>query len=349
MATVERWVRSSVRGMEVPEYEGLVDGALRLDANTNLLGPNPVLARLEKGLRKIDVAQYPTPDADPLREALSDLWRVPARCVVVGNGSDEIIDLCAKAFVEPGSVVAWPAPSFVMYGFSGRIQMGRTVAVPLRQDWSLDVPRLLAARARLTFLASPNNPTGNRFSEADLDRVARKTNGVVVVDEAYAEFCGQEWTRKALRYPNVIAIRTLSKAYGLAGLRVGYAVARRELAAALLRVKAPFNVGVIPEAIATAAVREQGFVQRTVEMVRRERPRLVAELKRRGFHVWPSDANFVLARSPVPTRGLLARLRRRAILVKDVGHMPGLANCVRVTVGPAPVMRRFMRELEEVL
>ncbi|MEK7866877.1 MAG: histidinol-phosphate transaminase [Planctomycetota bacterium] len=349
MADVTRWVRSSVRGMEVPEYGEPVDGALRLDANTNLLGPNPVLARFGRGLRSVDVAQYPSGNSDPLREALSDLWRVPVGSIVVGNGSDEIIDLCAKAFVEPGSVVAWPAPSFVMYGFSGRVHMGRTAPVPLREDWSLDVPGLLAARARLTFVASPNNPTGNRFPEGDLDRLARKTRGVVVVDEAYAEFCGQEWTRKALRYANVIAMRTLSKAYGLAGLRVGYAVARRELAEALLAVKAPFNVGGIPEAIAAVAVRDQGHVRRTVEMVTRERPRLATGLERLGFVVWPSEANFVLARSPVPTRGLLARLRKRGILLKDVGHVPGLANCVRVTVGPSRVTHRFLSTLEEVM
>ncbi len=346
---ITRWVRKSVRGMATPEYGGPAAGVLRLDANTNILGQNPAVRAVARHAAALEVNQYPSGNSDPLREALSDLYRVPVGCIVVGNGSDEIIDLCARAFLDPGSRVVYPSPSFVMYGFCGRVHLGRLVPVPLRDDWSLDVSRVLAARGRLTFVASPNNPTGNAFPDRDLARIARKTRGIVVIDEAYAEFHGQGWARKALSYPNVIAMRTLSKAYGLAGLRVGYAIARPEVAKQLLRVKAPFNVGTFAEAIAVEAVRDRSFMRRTVETVRRERPRLALALGRLGFHVWPSEANFLLARSPIPARTLLERLRKRGVLLKDMSRGPGLADCVRITVGTAAAHRRFLMALENSL
>ncbi len=322
---------------------------LHLEGNTNLVGPNPVLRRLARSLAGMEVNQYPTEHADELRAALARRWRLTPGQILCGNGSDEVLDLITKAFLNPGDRIAFPVPSFVMYGFYGRVNLGRPTPVPLGPGFRLDVDALLRTRARLILVASPNNPTGNAFPRADLERLLRGAPGLVVLDEAYAEFTDQNWLAAIRRHPHLIVVRTFSKAYGLASLRVGWAAARPEVMARLYRAKPPYNVTGVGERLAAAAVRQDAFVARTVRIIRAERPRLVRDLEALGFRCHPSDANFLAARAPIPTGVLCGLLEARGILLKDLSRLPGLDGCVRITVGPREVNRRFLRALQAIL
>lgn len=342
---LDRLLRPSLRGDPAPAYPTPPGEFLHLEGNTNLFGTHPAARRVLRARADEGFNQYPSEHSDRLRAALADLHRVRPEQILVGNGSDEILDLLTKAFVARGARVAYPAPSFVMYGFYAGVNLGRRAPVPLGDGWSLDVRGLLATRAALTFVASPNNPTGNAFPERQLLDLVRRTHGVVAIDEAYAAFAGQDFARHVRRFPNLVVLRSFSKTYGLAGLRVGYALGPPELMERLYRAKAPYNVSAAGEAVAAAAVADRSFVERSVAGVTAQRPRLVQALGRLGFCPYPSDANFLLVECPVPARALVAALRAQGILVREFPSVPRLARCIRVTVGPAAVNRRFLAAL----
>jgi histidinol-phosphate aminotransferase len=238
-----------------------------------------------------------------------------------------------------------------MYPFYGGVNFGRLRPVPLkvREGFALDADRILRAKAKVTVIASPNSPTGNAFPPDVLGAVLRRSAGIVVIDEAYAEFAGTAWVRKAVRHPRLIVTRTFSKAYALAGLRVGYAVGSTAAIDALLRVKPPFNVGAFAEAVAVAALRQQRFVDHVVGRVRAERVRVAAALRALGARPYPSDANFLLADVGRPSDRVSRALREAGVLVRNMTDWPGLETCIRVTLGPPALNDRFLRALRKVL
>ncbi|MGH2687477.1 MAG: aminotransferase class I/II-fold pyridoxal phosphate-dependent enzyme, partial [Actinomycetota bacterium] len=190
---LEKLLRRSVRGMEPPTYPGPERGVLRMDANTNLIGRNPAVERAARRLSEIDLNQYPSCLSDELRAAIGREHGLDPDEVLVGDGSDEVLDVVCKAFLNPGDAVACPTPSFVMYAFFGKLHLGQVVEVPLRRPgWTLDVEGILSARPKVVFVASPNNPTGNAAPAADLERLLREASGIVIIDEAYADFCDQD-------------------------------------------------------------------------------------------------------------------------------------------------------------
>ena len=348
MKNIESLLRRSIRGMSSLPYASQNRSFLPLDQNTNLMGPNPVVRKV---LAKWDgdLTQYPTHSAIPLRNALGRFWKVEPDQVIVGNGSDEVFDILCKTFLNPGDRAAYVTPGFVMYGWYAEINAATPVPVPLREDFSLDVPALLRTRAKLTFLCNPNNPTANLYDRADILRILRGTKGLVVLDEAYADFSGSNWTPELRKHRNLILVRTFSKAFGLAGLRVGYAMAHPDLAARMAAVKPPFNVGGIDERVAVAALEDPSFRNRTVRTVLAERPKVAKALRELGVQVFPSDANFLLLRTPWPTGDVVDAFRARGILVRDMTKYAKLANCFRVTIGPPAVSGRFLRTFKEIL
>ncbi len=348
MKEIEALLRTSIRDMRPLPYASQDRWLLPLDQNTNLMGPNPVV---RKALAKWDgdLTQYPTHSAIPLRNALGRYWKVEPDQVIVGNGSDEVFDILCKTFLNPGERAAYVSPGFVMYGWYARINAATPVAVPLRPDFSLDVPALLRARAKMIFLCNPNNPTANLFDRADILRILGETKGLVVLDEAYADFSASDWTPELRNHRNLVLVRTFSKAFGLAGLRVGYAMAHRDLAVRMAAVKPPFNVGGIDERIAVAALADPSFRDRTVRTVLAERPKVAKALRALRIHVFPSDANFLLLRTPFPAGDVVEAFRKVDILVRDMAKYARLDNCIRVTVGPPAVNRMFLRTFEEIL
>lgn len=331
---VEERVRDSIRRFRKLRYPESEKGFLRLDANTNMLGPNPAAERVLARIRELELNQYPSPFSSELRETLAVVHRVPRDCVIVGNGSDEILDFITKAFLNPGDRVALATPSFVMQRFYAKVNLGEVVEVPLEPpEFGLDVDRILRADAKLTILASPNNPTANRFGDEALEAVVRGSEGLVVIDEAYAEYCGQDFVSRAVMEEKLIVVRTFSKAYGLAGIRVGYAVGNAETIGWLYAAKPPFTVGTLAEQIALEALRDRSFVSRSVEMVRSERERLARAFRELGWRPCRSDANFMLVDVRRPSAPLREALRKEGILVRDMSDFPGLENYVRITIG----------------
>jgi histidinol-phosphate aminotransferase len=333
---VASWIRPEVKDLK-PYYKAPLEGnPLRLDQNTNLAGPNPAVAKVDA--RRLDATQYPSRDADDLLQALSDFHGLPVEHFTAGNGGDELLELLVKAFGDPGSVLAVPSPSYSLYPAIAKAAALRYKAVPTKGGFgALDVEALAAAKPRMVWVANPNNPTGARYNSGDIERLLAAVDGVVLVDEAYIEYAGLKHSllRRVEEFDNLVVLRTFSKAYGLAGLRIGYLAANRELAAKLLLVKPPFNVNVYSEAVAAAALDEQEWVDAGVKAVRAERERMAAGLKRLGFRVHPSEANFLLTDPPVDSGELLLALRKAGILARTFPTTPGLERTIRFTVGLA--------------
>jgi len=325
-------------------------GLLPMHANTNLLGQNPAVGRVARGWAKLEANQYPTENSEELCGALAGHHGLPRSWFLAGNGCDEVLDILIKAFIDPGEAIAYPVPAFVMYRFYAAVNLGRPAEVPLRLDgrrFHLDIEGLLATRAKVIVLASPNNPTGGAYPVEDILEIVRRAPGIVAVDEAYADFCGQDLVPETRRSSNLVVLRTFSKAYGLAGLRVGYAAGQGPLIEAMSRAKPPFNVSGFAEKVAARALSERAFWKRSVKTLPRERARLMRAVEKLGCGTFESDANFFLMRPPKP---VAEGLKARGILVRDVsGHHPLLAGCVRVTVGDARTGARFLRALEDVL
>jgi histidinol-phosphate aminotransferase len=347
---IDELARVGLGGAAPAKYPSPEEGFLRMDANTNLLGNNPVVERVAREIAKIELNHYPSAFGDALREAIAVTHKVPIDGVILGNGSDEILDFIAKAFLNPGDAVALAAPSFVMQKFYAVVNLGRPVEVPLRAPgFELDVEGMLGVGAKLTMVASPNNPTANRFEPADLEAIAARSRGIVVIDEAYAEFCDQNWLARAPAAERLIVVRTFSKAYGLAGMRIGYAVANPKIVSRLHAVKPPFSVNLLGERMAVEALRDTTYLRESVRLVREQRELVAGRLKEMGLAPCRSDANFLLIDLGRPSAPIRHELRKRGILVRDMGDFPGLENHLRVTVGRPEHNAAFLAALGEAL
>ena len=357
-ASAERFVKSVLRpevlamsSYHVPNAQGLV----KLDAMENPYRlPEALRAELGERLAQALLNRYPVPSYSALKRLLCKRQGVPDGFdVLLGNGSDELITMICVASARPGAVVLAPAPSFVMYEVSAKLAGSRFVGVPLQADFSLDLPAMLAAIRRhspaVVFLAFPNNPTGNSFARADIEAILCEAPGLVVIDEAYQPFASDTWMPRLTRHPQMLVMRTLSK-LGLAGLRLGYLSGHPRWLAELDKVRPPYNIGVLNDVAAQFALEHADVLGEQAESIRTERARLLASLRALpGVEPIESDANFLLVRV-ADSAWMLAQLRERGVLVKDVGKMHAvLANCLRVTVGAPEENQAFLRALRSVL
>jgi len=298
------------------------------------------------------VNRYPDPHQRALKALLAHIKGVPEETIFVGNGSDEAIDLCFRIFCRPeqDNAVAI-APSYGMYAVCAAINAVELRTVPLGEDFALPVEALLAAcdeHTKLLWLCSPNNPTGNAFARADLERIADVFNGIVVVDEAYADFSEKGSLLSVLdRHANLIVLQTLSKAWGMAGLRLGLAFSHPDVAALFARVKYPYNVNA-PTQVAVMERLRLG-VDRQVAEIKRERARLVAVLPTLPVieKVFPTDANFFLVRVADPD-GVYAALVRQGIIVRNRHRVAGCRGCLRITIGTPAENDRLIRTLQSL-
>lgn len=333
--------------------------AVKLDANE--LGfdlPDGVASAIESALRRIDLRRYPEGHADALTETLARAWRVPSDSVLVGNGSNEMIALTFASFGgdDPGGtapVVVVPTPSFGVYPIQARAHGFEVVGVPLDTGFRLDPDRVLAAtrrhRARLVVLASPNNPTGNGFPAGAIERILDGFDGPVVVDEAYQPFATESWLGRWDRWPNLVVLRTLSKV-GLAALRVGFLFGDPRLTGELRKAKLPFNLNSISATAAQIALDAWPEFESVAREVVAERRRLHEALSRLSkLEVFPSDANFLLARVPGDAVELWSRLLDRGISVRNFSTKPGLEGCLRITVGKPHENDQLISVLTELL
>lgn len=328
------------------------ESIVKLDANENPYGPSPRALEALSAARSFNI--YPDPDSTFLRRALADFLQLPTEMILAGAGADELIDLILRATLSPGDVVVDCPPTFGMYSFSAGVSHARTLAVPRRPDFSLDVDGIEAAiaaepRAQILFLCSPNNPDGSVIPDDVLRRLLRLPV-LTVLDEAYVEFHGRsriEWTRD---YSSLVVIRTFSKWAGLAGLRVGYGAFPAWLASRIWRIKPPYNVNVAAAQAAIASLQDMDTLFANVERLRAERIRLFDALHGvDGLQPYPSESNFILCRVKGRAAFELKRaLERQGVLVRYFDK-PGLHDCIRVSVGRPQDTDALMDALRQVM
>jgi len=337
-ARVQRTVRDEIRATAaypVPKSAGMIE----LHANESPWPlPDDVRGKLAAAVAAVPLNRYPEGAGDAVKAALARALPLPdGAALVLGNGSDELIQVITTAIARPGACVLAPDPTFVMYRIYAMQAHVRYASVPLHADFTLDVEGLVAEIARqkpaLVWLASPNNPTGRAIPAAAIERVLAAAPGLVVVDEAYADFAGTTLVPRVLEFPNLVVMRTLSKV-GLAGARLGYAVAHPAWIGEFDKVRSPYNVNALTQAVVPVVLGAADTLAAQAAAIRTERGRLAAALAAMpGFAVAPSDANFLLVRVP-DAPALASGLRAAGILVKNLhGGHPLTANCLRITVG----------------
>ena len=260
-----------------------------------------------------------------------------------------MLDVTFKTFTNWGDNSVVPVPSYTLYDYFVKMNGGKALEVDLTEDFQLDVDAIVRQDAKIAIMPSPNNPTGNCFRERDIEDVLSRFDGIVVVDEAYAEYSEGSMIRRVDEFENLIVLRTFSKAYAMAALRIGYAAANPKLAEMMMCVKIPYSLNMISEGAAIAAIKDQDFISRSVSMVKEERPKLAAGLRKLGFEPFPSDSNFILARSPIDHEVLVSGLKSRGILIRDFGSKRRTENCVRTTVGNSEQNALLLEKAEEVI
>jgi histidinol-phosphate aminotransferase len=325
---------------------------VKLDAMENPYPLPPAMRReLAEVLSRVELNRYPEPSGRELRALIARKMRVPQGMeLLLGNGSDDLIQIVTLALARPGAVMMYPAPTFVMYSMNAVFSGMKAIAVPLRQDFSFDagafIARMRAERPALVFLAYPNNPTGVLYPEAEIVEVIEACEGLVVLDEAYHVFAGKTFMGRLADFPNLAVLRTVSK-LGLAGIRLGYLAARPQWIAEFNKVRQAYNVNILTQTAALFVLERLEVLEQQAALIREERELLRAELIRmQGVEVFPSQANFFLVRVPDADR-TYEGLKRQGVLVRNL-H-PGLSGCLRVTVGTPDENRILVAALREAL
>ncbi len=350
-------IRQDVQGMHAYAIQPSA-GLVKLDAMENPFRLPPELQReLGERLGRVAINRYPAQCVADVAAALARHIGLPAGCkLIVGNGSDELIDILSVACDVPGAKVLAPLPGFVMYEMSARLRGLGFVGVPLRADFELDEAAMLAAieqhRPAITYIAYPNNPTANLFSDAIIERIVAAVaaqQGLVVFDEAYQPFSSRSWLQRMAAQEHVLVLRTLSK-FGLAGVRLGYLCGHEVLIGEIDKVRPPYNVSALNAEAALFALDHADEYARQAALLKAERSRLqVALAAIDGVQPFPSDANMVLVRVPDSQRAFEG-LKARGVLVKHIaGLHPLLANCLRLTVGAPHENDAMIRALKDSL
>lgn len=354
---IDQIIRPEIRALtayHVPNPAGLI----KLDAMENPYDwPEAVKADWLDVLQGVALNRYPDPLGLIVQDALREAMEIPADMgLLLGNGSDELIQMLGVAVAQPGRKVLSLDPGFVMYRMIARFCGMEYVGVPLRpNDFSIDLQAVLEAIAReqpaLVYLAYPNNPTGNRFDADDMVSIIEASRGLVIVDEAYAPFTDSSFLGLLGDWPNLLVLRTLSK-MGLAGLRLGYLAGPIAWLEEIDKVRLPYNINVLTQASAAFALRHKPLLDEQAHAIRAERQRLYSALAARSdLHVYPSEANFILLRvAEGRADAIFAGLKERGILIKNLnGAHPMLADCLRVTVGRPEENSALMTALANLL
>ena len=349
-----------IRGLRkaVASLEGYVPGeqphngdTIKLNTNENPYPPSPrVLSAVRRGANA-SLRLYPEPMGDHVRSVAAQVYGLPPENILVGNGSDELLSILARCFVGPGERVVYPVPTYTLYDTLIAIQEGEKVAVDYPPDFALP-EAFFAQEGVLTILCNPNSPSGTLVSLQEIERLARQVSGVLVVDEAYIDFADSE-AASALpltqSFPHVVVLRSFSKSFSLAGMRIGLAFASREIISAMAKVKDSYNANRLSLIAAHAALQDLPWMKRNVRRIQAGRRKLTRSLARLGFRVCPSQANFVMARRDGENlQWLYGELKKRRILVRYFDQ-PGLRDSLRITVGTPRQNTILLKEMETIL
>jgi histidinol-phosphate aminotransferase len=338
-----------------PYHVADAEGMVKLDAMENPYAlPEDLRRALADRLARVELNRYPEPTGRLLRARLAEKMAVPEGMqLLLGNGSDDLIQIVTLTLARPGAAVLFPEPTFAMYRVNAVLSGMRPVGVPLREDLSFDarafVERVKAEQPALVYLAYPNNPTGVLYDEAAVLEVLRAAEGLVVLDEAYHAFAKRSLMPRLAEFPNLVVMRTISK-LGFAGIRLGYLAARPEWVGEFNKLRQAYNVNALTQAVALFALEHFERFEEQAERILAERAPLATALTQfPGVTVFPSQANFLLVRVPDAARAYEG-LRRQGVLVRNFhGAHPRLAQCLRITVGTPEENRILLRALKEVL
>lgn len=332
----------------MPGFQPKGGGFIKLNTNENPYPPSPAVIRTLRDFVPERLRLYPDPVSRQLREKIAGTYGFAPENVIVGNGSDELLAMALRCFAGEGDLVLYPTPSYSLYGVLSRIQGAEPVEMALDDDFGLS-EEFIKTPARLKFIASPNSPTGTIYPERLLERLADETNGVIVVDEAYADFSEDTALQLAGKLPNVMVIRTFSKSYSLAGLRVGYAFSAPGLIEGMMKIKDSYNMNTISALLAEAALDDQQYFQEIIGLIKAERGILRKQLEELNFKVFPSGANFLFCRPPDGKAEMIFHeLLNRKILIRYF-NTPELKDYLRITIGTRQEMEALIGALDEIL
>jgi histidinol-phosphate aminotransferase len=343
-------VRPAVRGLAAYHIDETTV-RVKLDAMENpFLLPDSIRKEIGKAAQQAAINRYPDPSAKKLKQAIARYWKLNTERMLLGNGSDELIQAIILAF---GGPVLAPSPSFAMYEISALALSQRVVTVPLTNEFDLDADAIIKAanrtKAKIIFLACPNNPTGNRFSDAAVRNILEKTNTVVVIDEAYFSFSEKTFLPFVKKHPNMIILRTLSK-IGLAGLRIGVLTASKEIIGELNKIRLPYNINTLSQAAALVALKHTSTLNKQISLLISERRKLYnALLRTSGVTPFPTETNFILMWIEKNATKVFQSLKKRGVLVKNLDRPGPLKGCLRVTIGTPAENREFLKELKNIL
>ena len=327
-------------------------GILKLDSNENFFIShsyhNNILADI---LKDVDLRLYDPTAIAEIKEALGKYVGTPSECITVSSGSEQLIDLIARLFLEKRDNTLSIVPTFFMYEKRVKLEGAELHTVPLDADLSLNVKAILekvTPKTRLIFVCSPNNPTGNQFELEKIETLADECSALVVIDEAYAEFGDYSAAPLAIKKKNVIVVRTFSKAFGLAGMRFGYSIAPSNIASVLSAI-IPYTLSTVTAKYVLKLLSNTHFVEDSIEMAKVERKRLIDELKNiKGLEVFDSKGNFVTFRSYKYAGYIHQQLLERGIMIKNLGSLPVIGHCLRVTVGLPDMNNQFLCALRQI-
>ena len=322
---------------------------VKLNTNENPYPPSPRALAALAAIEADELRRYPNPVSQEFRQAVADTLNLDPAWILAGNGSDDLLTMLVRSATGPDRPVVYPTPTYVLYRTLAGIQEAPVVEVPFDDDFVLPVAALAEARGALTFVANPNSPSGTAAPVSTLAYLADSLDGLLVIDEAYVAFADTDALDLVRRRPNVAILRTLSKSHGLAGLRLGYAIAPPAVIEGLAKVKDSYNVGAVADRVGAAAIRDTAHVRHVVDRIVGSRQTLAAHFERLGWRVWPSQANFLLVRPPA---GDAARLHRQleafGVLVRYFDE-PALADTLRITVGTDEQHARLLDALQQIL
>ena len=349
-SNLESLVRSGVRQLVPYEVKNMPE-CIKLDANENPF-PWPVGMREDLFSEKLMFNRYPDGMAQDLKRAIATYTKIPAEGILVGNGSDELIQLILLTFGGLGKSMIIHPPTFGMYKISAQLTDTTVVEVPLLNGLDLDTEQILKAslspEAHVVIICNPNNPTGTQFPREEILQLVRESGKIIVVDEAYAEFSGETLISEIENYPNLVILRTFSKSFGMAGLRLGYLLGQAETIALINRVRAPFNVNLFSQKAGILALNYLSEYQVQIQCLKAETQKLYEGLTQvADVVVYPTKANFILFKPGDPD-GWAAELLKRGFLVRNMGMLPIIGKALRISAGLPEENDRLLRAIREI-
>lgn len=345
-------VREKIKNLKAYRVENF-DCEVQLHANESPYPPPTELARqFQESLKDIHLNRYPDPDCRLLKQAISEINELTVESLVIGNGSDELIQLVLQVFCDAGDSYSFPDPTFGMYSIIGQGMGFVPQPFPLDENWDFKADSYLQflalKQARVVLFSYPNNPTGNCYSAGEIKKVIENFEGVVVLDEAYFDFAHKTFFKEIQKHNNLIVLRSLSK-IGLAGLRVGYGMANPFIIEQINKARLPYNANTLSQKFAACLLKNFEPVQKQIDMILRERDRLIEGLSQLDFiTVFPSDSNFILFRVDNDGEKLFKDLLKNGVLVRNLNAHPLLKNCLRITGGTQKENDRFLAELSKI-